>query len=279
MKLDFRDLFQHNDLKSVFSMRSCIIYIVITSVFVILATLQDFINSRVHGSSFFLSESIIYKAIWILLFGFLPVFYVIIIKSNFKQWYYRLFWIPPFSLIHVIIASYGVYILSVISLDHFYTPDRVFDYYISNEFFPLILVYFLFIFFTKDNFLHLFYKKVRSEESIQYIPVTHGKEKILIRTSNILYITTDRPYLAVVTMDGRELITSSLKELLNKLDKRYFVRIHKSTIVNVNYIRGMSSRSNGDYDLKMSNDKGVRLSRNYSKEIFSLIQNHDSAKY
>lgn len=49
-----------------------------------------------------------------------------------------------------------------------------------------------------------------------------------------------------------------------KLDTRTFVRVHKSTIVNLEKVSSFKSRLNGDYDLLLKNGTIVRLSRTYA---------------
>jgi DNA-binding LytR/AlgR family response regulator len=42
-----------------------------------------------------------------------------------------------------------------------------------------------------------------------------------------------------------------------------FIRVHKSSIVNIAFIHSLVSRQNGDYDLIMKDGCTVRASRNY----------------
>ena len=79
------------------------------------------------------------------------------------------------------------------------------------------------------------------------------------------------PYVIVHTSDNSFLHTSSLKKLAEKLDSR-FVKIHRSCIVNMDKVTSYKSRLNGDYDVSLSGDIQVRLSRNYAKEFKEVIE-------
>ncbi|HNJ56177.1 MAG TPA: LytTR family DNA-binding domain-containing protein, partial [Chitinophagaceae bacterium] len=57
--------------------------------------------------------------------------------------------------------------------------------------------------------------------------------------------------------------SQSLKSILQQLDEKQFVQIHKSCLVNINTIASCTSRLNGDYDLTLTNGSVLRLSRNY----------------
>lgn len=59
---------------------------------------------------------------------------------------------------------------------------------------------------------------------------------------------------------------NSLKHIIKRLPEN-FKRIHKSTIVNVDYISEFKSRGNGDYDVIMNDGSVLRLSRNYREEL------------
>jgi len=61
-----------------------------------------------------------------------------------------------------------------------------------------------------------------------------------------------------------------LKKIAGELDRR-FVKIHRSCIVNMDKVISYKSRLNGDYDVSLSGDIQVRLSRNYAKEFKEVI--------
>ncbi|MBK7426438.1 MAG: LytTR family transcriptional regulator DNA-binding domain-containing protein [Saprospiraceae bacterium] len=49
------------------------------------------------------------------------------------------------------------------------------------------------------------------------------------------------------------------------MDITQFVRIHKSSIINIEKVKSYTSRLNGDFDVLMENGIKLRLSRNYVK--------------
>jgi DNA-binding LytR/AlgR family response regulator len=65
-----------------------------------------------------------------------------------------------------------------------------------------------------------------------------------------------------------------LKSLENQLDKKQFIRIHKSHIINLQKIISYQSRQNGDYDVTLSDGTVLRVSRNYAKDFKSKAEQH-----
>jgi DNA-binding LytR/AlgR family response regulator len=71
---------------------------------------------------------------------------------------------------------------------------------------------------------------------------------------------------------GREYpIRSTIAELENKLDRACFVRVHRSYVVNINWIASIEPIENGDARLHLNNQMVIPCSRTYRNEIKALI--------
>lgn len=79
-------------------------------------------------------------------------------------------------------------------------------------------------------------------------------------------------YVKVHVIDGYHLIRESLKKLLEKLPVSHFVRIHKSSIVNSNYIKQIEPSGNGEHVIHLMNGARVKVSRSYREVIKKLIE-------
>jgi len=63
---------------------------------------------------------------------------------------------------------------------------------------------------------------------------------------------------------GKELLhRASLAGIESKLDPRHFIRIHRSTIVNLARVAHLEPISHGEFDVVLKSGKRVRLSRTY----------------
>jgi two-component system, LytTR family, response regulator len=72
---------------------------------------------------------------------------------------------------------------------------------------------------------------------------------------------------------GREshLFRVTMQSMETKLNPEKFVRVHRSVIVNVEKIKEIYPRSNGDQDLVLQNGRQLMLSRNYRDKFFGLL--------
>src|SRR5271155_3068295 len=69
------------------------------------------------------------------------------------------------------------------------------------------------------------------------------------------------------------LLRRSMSELEEELDEALFCRIHRSTIVKLDRVRGLKLNLNGEYDVLLGNGAALRLSRRYRKQLQSRL-NH-----
>ena len=69
------------------------------------------------------------------------------------------------------------------------------------------------------------------------------------------------------TSGKTHLLRRSIAELEQDLDPTVFCRIHRSTIVNLNRIRGLKLNEDGEYTVLLESGTSLRLSRRYRKPL------------
>ncbi len=74
------------------------------------------------------------------------------------------------------------------------------------------------------------------------------------------------------------LLRRSMSELDQELDQTLFCRIHRSTIVKLDRVRGLKLNENGEYDVLLDNGTRLRLSRRYRKQLQSRLRVHGSSR-
>jgi two-component system LytT family response regulator len=67
------------------------------------------------------------------------------------------------------------------------------------------------------------------------------------------------------------LLRRSIAELEEDLDPRRFCRIHRSAIVNLERVRGLELREDGEHDAVLEDGTRLRMSRRYRKELQSRM--------
>ena len=82
-------------------------------------------------------------------------------------------------------------------------------------------------------------------EALQWITANVGKETRLIMVDDVAYFQADNKYTVVMTGEGEALIRKPIRELLDILDPALFKQIHRSTIVNMKAIAGITRDDSG----------------------------------
>lgn len=75
-----------------------------------------------------------------------------------------------------------------------------------------------------------------SAASNSWLSGVRGRDIVLIDPSNIIYLQAERKYTIAFLSDGQALMRFGISDVEAKLDMSSFVRIHRSTIVNIKRI-------------------------------------------
>lgn len=92
-----------------------------------------------------------------------------------------------------------------------------------------------------------------------------------LNVQDIIWFEADSDYVKIHTKEKTYLKNVSMNELEVKLNPQNFIRIHRSTIVNIAYIKEMKPYFNGEYHLLLSNGEKLKLSRTYKDKLKLII--------
>lgn len=123
-----------------------------------------------------------------------------------------------------------------------------------------------------EDFLSQQVKQI-SKKEISSIPVKIADRVIFVGLDDISHFTAEDKYVSIHTASGKEyVIDHSLNYLSEKLNEK-FVRIQRSCIVNVSYIKEIKRYMGGRYVLKLNNQKTSKIisGRNYQDQIKGLM--------
>lgn len=98
------------------------------------------------------------------------------------------------------------------------------------------------------------------------LPIRLGPKIEFVEQNSIKYITASGYYVEIFTLEKKFLLRESLTKLISKLQPD-FIRIHRSTIINSNYIRELEYALYGDIEVVMSDDEKFRVSKSYKKSF------------
>lgn len=123
-----------------------------------------------------------------------------------------------------------------------------------------------------ENFISQQVKQISNKE-ISSIPVKIADRVIFVGLDEISHFTAEDKYVSIHTASGKEhVIDHSLNYLSKKLNEN-FVRIQRSCIVNVAYIKEIKRYMGGRYVFKLNNQKTSKIisGRNYQDQIKDLM--------
>jgi DNA-binding LytR/AlgR family response regulator len=190
----------------------------------------------------------------------------------------KLLLIGSATALHLYIYPALVWIISKIFYQHTFDYWQTFNFGLSAYFMKTVIIYgFSVITFALSNkkYLSLQIEKNNKTNFATCILVSdsHNK-KIPLQVKDIFYFSANSPYVSIYHSSKKYLHTETLKSLEGQLDDKQFIRIHKSHIVNIHKITSIQSRQNGDYDLTLSDNTILRVSRNYAKNFNSRFEQH-----
>lgn len=169
-----------------------------------------------------------------------------------------------------------VWIISNIFYTHTFDYWQTFNFGLSAYFIKTVIIYgFSFVAFTllykKNQAQEIekeFQERIEKQDFLSTLLISDSNyKKILLQVRDILYFSANTPYISIYHSSKMYLHTETLKSLEMQLDNKLFIRIHKSFIVNLSKITSIQSRQNGDYDITLSDNTILRVSRNYAKSF------------
>lgn len=93
------------------------------------------------------------------------------------------------------------------------------------------------------------------KEYLRWITAAQGETLKLITVDEIIYFRADHKYTLIVTADSEALIRRPLKVLAEEVDPQSFWQIHRSALVNVNAIAGVTRDFRGHLQVRLKNRK------------------------
>ncbi|AVR45890.1 DNA-binding response regulator [Christiangramia fulva] len=120
------------------------------------------------------------------------------------------------------------------------------------------------------EFFHEYSRGGTILNSVAKIPVKQGNKTALVDPSEILYIQASGYYAEIFTGSKKYVLRESLNNLDENLDSR-FVRVHRSTILNMNFVKEILHSDYSEIDARMADGKLLRISKSHKKDFLEKI--------
>jgi two-component system LytT family response regulator len=102
---------------------------------------------------------------------------------------------------------------------------------------------------------------------LQRVLVKSGGRTVLLKIGEIDWIEAAGNYVRLHAGRERHLLRETMTALEEKLDPEQFVRVHRSTMVNLERVRELEPYFHGDYIVKLEDGTRLTLSRTYRERL------------
>lgn len=111
-----------------------------------------------------------------------------------------------------------------------------------------------------------------------------GQKEILIKCNDVLFIEAEQNYVVLRTIDKKFICHNTLKEMEENLPDRYFIRVHKSFIINYDKITSVEGNvivlnENEKYKIQIGNTYKKAFFERKSQKIIRKKNNFDMVGY
>ena len=107
----------------------------------------------------------------------------------------------------------------------------------------------------------------KNEIASPYLVAKTWKGSELIDITHIYYFMADQKYVTIHHQNGETVIDNTLKELESDYAPR-FLRIHRNSLVNTDFIEALVRDSTGHYVIRLKNQAGeVKVSRRHINDV------------
>jgi two-component system LytT family response regulator len=120
--------------------------------------------------------------------------------------------------------------------------------------------------------VHAAVDSVRAQQPLRRVLVKTTGRIYAVRVEEIESIDAAGHYLEVHAAAGAHLIRESISRIETRLDPARFVRIHRSSIVNVDHIRELQPAFHGEFVVILKSGRRLQCSRTYAQALTAKME-------
>ena len=119
----------------------------------------------------------------------------------------------------------------------------------------------------KESYQKVLDQMRKREGFLQRIMVKQGPRFFYVKTDEIMYISAEQKYMELHTEKKTFLIRETMNSIEESLDPGKFARIHRSTLLNVEYMQEIQPWFHGDCTVILKTGEKLTLSRRYRDRL------------
>jgi len=94
---------------------------------------------------------------------------------------------------------------------------------------------------------------------------------LFLPVSDIRWIGAEENYVRICTGAETHLLRETMSSMEQRLDPQLFLRVHRSAIVNLRYVKEVRTETRGDFVVHLVNGQKLAMSRGYHSRISDLL--------
>ena len=94
---------------------------------------------------------------------------------------------------------------------------------------------------------------------------------LFLPVSDIRWIGAEENYVRICTGTETHLLRETMSSMEQRLDPELFLRVHRSAIVNLHYVKEVRTETRGDFMVHLVNGQKLAMSRSYHARINDLF--------
>ena len=106
----------------------------------------------------------------------------------------------------------------------------------------------------------------------QRLVIKSGTRMLFLHPERIEWVEAEKDYVRLHIGKESHLVRETMNSFEQKLEADQFVRVHRSTIINLDYVKEMKPLPSGEYDIVMRDGTQLRLSRGYRPRLLELLR-------
>ena len=126
---------------------------------------------------------------------------------------------------------------------------------------------------NESNFMHIL-EDLNTKDTPGFsnnLFVQKSEKLINLPVQNIVHLEASKDYTIISTKSEQFVSSTGISKLEEKLDPEIFIRIHRSTIINLHKLTEIEKFGSGNLAAHMENGKTFTISRSYAKSIRDRI--------
>jgi len=118
-------------------------------------------------------------------------------------------------------------------------------------------------------------EKITSErEYLEWVTIKKDERILLLKVADIHWIEAQGNYVLLKFEKESHLLRETMDKMESELDPRSFIRVHRSTIININQLKELHVWARGEYRVITHSGKAFTLSRGYRSRLDAFLNKH-----